>query len=239
MKFGKDRILLYVACGDDDVIDVAMLKVTDHIPTGPSPEMFELSRDERALSAHETISCARRCCSAPLTPSSSALPCRNICMRPMCSTRSASMRWRRPVGSDTRHRRRNYSTNTVPYPAGWPRPSLKLSGRRRCSRLCEVVAPVVPSGLSAFLRLRCTRSRHPVSTSTSLLRSIHCANNPRSRGSSLPRTTWTVEQMVTVFISEGRRGPAPALVHSLFLRRCSGLIPHHASPGMTKGAITR
>jgi len=52
MKFGDNRRLLYVACGDDDVIDVidmATLKVADHIPTGPSPEMFELSRDEKAL----------------------------------------------------------------------------------------------------------------------------------------------------------------------------------------------
>ena len=52
MKFGDDRRLLYVACGDDDVIDVidvAALRVTDHIPTGPSPEMFVLSRDEKAL----------------------------------------------------------------------------------------------------------------------------------------------------------------------------------------------
>lgn len=52
MKFSRDRRLLYVACGDDDVIDVinvATLNVTDHIPTGPSPEMFVLSRDEGAL----------------------------------------------------------------------------------------------------------------------------------------------------------------------------------------------
>jgi PQQ-dependent catabolism-associated beta-propeller protein len=52
MKFGDDRRLLYVACGDDDVIDVidvAALRVADHIPTGPSPEMFVLSRDEKAL----------------------------------------------------------------------------------------------------------------------------------------------------------------------------------------------
>ena len=52
MKFADNRRLLYVACGDDDVIDVidvATLTITDHIPTGPSPEMFELSRDERAL----------------------------------------------------------------------------------------------------------------------------------------------------------------------------------------------
>jgi PQQ-dependent catabolism-associated beta-propeller protein len=52
MKFGDDRRLLYVACGDDDVIDVidvATLQIADHIPTGPSPEMFQLSRDEKAL----------------------------------------------------------------------------------------------------------------------------------------------------------------------------------------------
>ena len=52
MKFGDNRRLLYVACGDDDVIDVidvAALKVADHIPTGRSPEMFELSRDEKTL----------------------------------------------------------------------------------------------------------------------------------------------------------------------------------------------
>jgi len=52
MKFGDSRRLLYVACGDDDVIDVidvATLKVADHVPTGPSPEMFALSRDEKAL----------------------------------------------------------------------------------------------------------------------------------------------------------------------------------------------
>lgn len=52
MKFGDNHRLLYVACGDDDVIDVidvAKLKVADHIPTGPSPEMFELSRGEKAL----------------------------------------------------------------------------------------------------------------------------------------------------------------------------------------------
>jgi len=52
MKFGDHRKLLYVACGDDDVIDVidvATLRVADHIPTGPSPEMFVLSRDEMAL----------------------------------------------------------------------------------------------------------------------------------------------------------------------------------------------
>jgi PQQ-dependent catabolism-associated beta-propeller protein len=52
MKFRDQRRLLLVACGDDDVIDVidvAKLAVTDHIPTGASPEMFELSRDGTML----------------------------------------------------------------------------------------------------------------------------------------------------------------------------------------------
>lgn len=52
MKFRADRRQLYVACGDDDVIDVidvATLAVSDHIPTGQSPEMFTLSRDGKAL----------------------------------------------------------------------------------------------------------------------------------------------------------------------------------------------
>ena len=52
MNFRNDRSQLLVACGDDDVIDVidvATLKVVDHIPTGPSPEMFALSHDENSL----------------------------------------------------------------------------------------------------------------------------------------------------------------------------------------------
>ena len=52
MKFGDTHRLLYVACGDDnviDVIDVATLEAADHIPTGPSPEMFDLSRDGKTL----------------------------------------------------------------------------------------------------------------------------------------------------------------------------------------------
>ena len=56
MKFSDNRKQLFVVCGDDDVIDVidvATLAVTDHIPTGhdpgPSPEMFQLSRDETTL----------------------------------------------------------------------------------------------------------------------------------------------------------------------------------------------
>lgn len=52
MHFNNARTHLYVACGDDDVIDVidlATLTVTDHIPTGPSPEMFEFSADNKLI----------------------------------------------------------------------------------------------------------------------------------------------------------------------------------------------
>lgn len=52
MHFNKDRTLLYVACGDDDaidVIDVATLTVIDSIPTGPSPEVFVFSPDESQI----------------------------------------------------------------------------------------------------------------------------------------------------------------------------------------------
>ena len=52
MAFRNDRERLLVACGDDnviDVIDVTTLEVTDHIPTDPNPEVFELSRDEKTL----------------------------------------------------------------------------------------------------------------------------------------------------------------------------------------------
>lgn len=52
MHFNKDHSLLYVACGDDDVIDVidiATLQVVDSIPTGPSPEMFTFSPDESRI----------------------------------------------------------------------------------------------------------------------------------------------------------------------------------------------
>jgi PQQ-dependent catabolism-associated beta-propeller protein len=52
MNFGDNRKLLYVACADNDVIDVvdvATLSVVDHIPTGPGPEMFELSSDGKKL----------------------------------------------------------------------------------------------------------------------------------------------------------------------------------------------
>lgn len=52
MHFNKDHTLLYVACGDDDtidVIDVATLEVVDSIPTGPSPEIFVFSPDESQI----------------------------------------------------------------------------------------------------------------------------------------------------------------------------------------------
>ncbi|MDR0809404.1 MAG: PQQ-dependent catabolism-associated beta-propeller protein [Gemmobacter sp.] len=52
MNFNKDHTLLYVTCGDDDVIDVidvATLEVVDSIPTGPSPEMFQFSPDESKI----------------------------------------------------------------------------------------------------------------------------------------------------------------------------------------------
>ncbi|MDB5537834.1 MAG: beta-propellerrepeat-containing protein [Devosia sp.] len=52
MHFNADKTLLYVACGDDDVIDVidvATLEVVDHIPTGPSPEVFAFSPDEKQI----------------------------------------------------------------------------------------------------------------------------------------------------------------------------------------------
>ena len=52
MQMTKAHDLLYVACGDDDsidVIDVGTLEVVDSIPTGPSPEMFRLSDDETSV----------------------------------------------------------------------------------------------------------------------------------------------------------------------------------------------
>jgi PQQ-dependent catabolism-associated beta-propeller protein len=52
MHFNGDHTLLYVACGDDDtidVIDVGKLEVTGSIPTGPSPEMFEIDADGKSL----------------------------------------------------------------------------------------------------------------------------------------------------------------------------------------------
>ena len=52
MQMTKAHDKLYVACGDDDaidVIDMTKLDVIDSIPTGPSPEMFRLSDDEKSV----------------------------------------------------------------------------------------------------------------------------------------------------------------------------------------------
>ncbi|WP_338608706.1 PQQ-dependent catabolism-associated beta-propeller protein [Pelagibacterium nitratireducens] len=52
MQFNIDRTRLYVACGDDDVIDVidvASLSVVDYVPTGRSPEMFVLNENETQI----------------------------------------------------------------------------------------------------------------------------------------------------------------------------------------------
>lgn len=52
MQFDKAHEFLYVACGDDDVIDVidvATLEVVDSIPTGPSPEVFVFSPDDKLI----------------------------------------------------------------------------------------------------------------------------------------------------------------------------------------------
>lgn len=52
LHFNRDHTLLYVACGDDDVIDVidvATLEVVASIPTGPSPEIFQFSPDESQI----------------------------------------------------------------------------------------------------------------------------------------------------------------------------------------------
>ena len=52
MRFNADHTLLYVACGDDDVIDiidVATFEVVDYIPTGRSPERFVFNEAETLL----------------------------------------------------------------------------------------------------------------------------------------------------------------------------------------------
>jgi YVTN family beta-propeller protein len=52
MKLNAARTLLFVACGDDDIIDiidVESLEVVDGIPTGPSPEVFEFSLDGKQI----------------------------------------------------------------------------------------------------------------------------------------------------------------------------------------------
>jgi len=52
MCFNAEHTNLYVACGDEDVvdvIDVASQKVVDGIPTGPSPEVLTISPDEKYM----------------------------------------------------------------------------------------------------------------------------------------------------------------------------------------------
>jgi YVTN family beta-propeller protein len=56
MHFSADRTKLYVACGDDDVIeiiDVAKLEVIGRIPTGASPETFVVD-EKRGASTSPT-----------------------------------------------------------------------------------------------------------------------------------------------------------------------------------------
>src|SRR6266852_8424589 len=52
MHFNADHTKLYVACGDDDVIDivdVAKLEVIGKLATGPSPETFALDEKRRRI----------------------------------------------------------------------------------------------------------------------------------------------------------------------------------------------
>src|SRR5437764_1634748 len=52
MHFSADRSKLYVACGDDDVIDivdVAKLEVSGRLTTGPSPETFAIDETRRRI----------------------------------------------------------------------------------------------------------------------------------------------------------------------------------------------
>src|SRR4051794_40555164 len=52
MHFSADHTKLYVACADDDVIDlidVAKLAVISKIVTGPSPETFDIDEKRRRI----------------------------------------------------------------------------------------------------------------------------------------------------------------------------------------------
>ena len=52
LHFNADHTKLYVACGDDDVIDVidmATLTVTAKLATGPSPETFAIDEARRRI----------------------------------------------------------------------------------------------------------------------------------------------------------------------------------------------
>ena len=52
MVFNAPHTLLYVACGDEDVVDIVDVErqeVVDGIPTGPSPEVLTISPDEKLM----------------------------------------------------------------------------------------------------------------------------------------------------------------------------------------------
>src|SRR5262249_54626078 len=52
MHFNADHSKLYVACGDDDVIDIvdmSRLEVTAKLATGPSPETFAIDEARRRI----------------------------------------------------------------------------------------------------------------------------------------------------------------------------------------------
>src|ERR1700683_4487442 len=52
MHFNADHSKLYIACGDDDVIDilaVAKLKIVGKLKTGPSPEAFAMDEQRRRI----------------------------------------------------------------------------------------------------------------------------------------------------------------------------------------------
>src|ERR1700730_11262976 len=52
MHFNSDHSKLYVACGDDDVIDIVdveKLEVIGKLATGPSPETFALDEKRRRI----------------------------------------------------------------------------------------------------------------------------------------------------------------------------------------------
>ena len=52
MHFSADHSMLYVACGDDDVVDildVAKLQVVGKLKTGPSPEAFAIDEKRRRI----------------------------------------------------------------------------------------------------------------------------------------------------------------------------------------------
>ena len=92
MHFSADHSKLYVACGDDDVIDiidVAKLEVIGKLTTGPSPETFAIDEKRRRIYvANEEGSIARR--SSTWTRTSSCTRCRPApSPKACCSARTA------------------------------------------------------------------------------------------------------------------------------------------------------